>query len=264
MKNKRTITIIGSVLLSSLLASGIASAETSVSNTKHNRGMMRNNVGNMMERGSGVMGTVSAISGNTITLTSKSFNNTSTQTIYTIDASKATVNKNGSVSSVSGIVVGDTIRVDGTITGTNVVATTIHDGMMQGKGNRMENEGTDKKGGNSLLTQGNGQPVIGGVVSSINGTILVVTNKSGIVYTINAGSATTTKSGAISTLSNVLVGDNVVVQGAINGNSITASSVIDNGPTPTPTTNSTMGMGTKTRDGFMNNIGSFFSRMFGF
>ena len=76
----------------------------------------------------GVFGTVSAISGTTLTVTSNAQNG-GTATTYIVDASSATVTKSGTASSVSAIAVGDTIMVRGTVSGTNVTAKTIMDGM---------------------------------------------------------------------------------------------------------------------------------------
>ncbi len=70
-------------------------------------------------------GVVASISGTTITMTEESNEGGAS---YTVDASAATVMKNGVASSVSGIAVGDKIFVKGTVTGTNVVATKIMDG----------------------------------------------------------------------------------------------------------------------------------------
>ena len=84
----------------------------------------------------GVTGTVSAISGTTLTVTSKKMergmNKAGTSTpaasvTYTVDASNATVTKNNTTSTLSAIAVGDTIMVQGTVSGTNVTATTIRD-----------------------------------------------------------------------------------------------------------------------------------------
>lgn len=114
-------------------------------------------------------------------------------------------------------------------------------------------------------TTGNGQPVIGGNVTAINGNTLTVTNKSNITYTVDVASATIIRRGVTgATLSTIMVGDSVVVQGAVQGTSITASSVIDQGtPRHTP--------GAATSDptamhvgGFMGSIGGFFSKFFGF
>src|ERR1700739_1563294 len=84
--------------------------------------------GGMMQRAPGVFGTVSAISGDTITLQSKGFGQNATATTYTVDATNATVTKNGSASSLSSIEGGDTLMVQGTVSGDNVTATKINDG----------------------------------------------------------------------------------------------------------------------------------------
>jgi hypothetical protein len=66
----------------------------------------------------GVEGTVSAINGTTLTITNAD------GTSYTVDASKATVTKTVS-EAVSDIKVGDTLGVDGTVSGTSVAAVHI-------------------------------------------------------------------------------------------------------------------------------------------
>lgn len=70
----------------------------------------------------GVMGKVTAVSGNTITVTGP--NGTS----YTVDASSATVSKIVTIP-VGQITVGDTVGVQGTLSGTNVTATHVMDGI---------------------------------------------------------------------------------------------------------------------------------------
>jgi hypothetical protein len=73
-------------------------------------------------KGRGAIGTVSAVNGSTITLTGKDGKT------YTIDASSAAVEKmiTGSLSDVT---VGDTIGVEGSVSGTSVTATKIMDGL---------------------------------------------------------------------------------------------------------------------------------------
>ncbi len=95
--------------------------------------------GGMMKPG--VFGTVSAVSGNIITVTSthrtgprpaagSTTTPTTTTTTYTVDATNATITKNNVAGTISSIAVGDTIIAQGTLTGTNLVATTIRDGVM--------------------------------------------------------------------------------------------------------------------------------------
>lgn len=67
-------------------------------------------------------GTVTAVSGNTITVTGKN------GTTYTVDAGSAAITKNMTVTAAD-IKVGDTLMAQGTLTGTSVAATVIHDGV---------------------------------------------------------------------------------------------------------------------------------------
>jgi hypothetical protein len=78
--------------------------------------------GPMMHHGRGVMGTVSAVSGTTVTVTNAD------GTSYTVDAASAKVSKIVDLT-VGDIKVGDTIGVMGTVSGTNVTAAHIMDGV---------------------------------------------------------------------------------------------------------------------------------------
>jgi len=207
----------------------------------------------------GVFGVVSAISGDTITVSSKGFGKNATATTYTIDATNATVTKNGSSSSVSAIAVGDRIMAQGTISGTSVTATKINDGMMGGPG-AGRGMGPGSKGPSF---SGNGEPVVGGTITAVNGNTISITNKSNVTYTIDATNATVDKGNATSSVSSLAVGDSVVVQGTVNGSSVTASSIIDSG-TPPSTTNSKPAPQKGFFGGFFGGIGNFFRGLFGF
>src|ERR1700722_1326994 len=74
----------------------------------------------------GVFGTVSAISGSTLTVTSKGFGANATATTYTVNAANATVMKNGATSALSDIAVGDNVMAQGTVSGDTVTATKIN------------------------------------------------------------------------------------------------------------------------------------------
>jgi hypothetical protein len=225
---------------------------TSVTATAIRDGVMRSGPG----RNPGVFGTVASINGTTLIVTSKVGPQGGSQTNYTVDASKATVTKNGASSSVSNIAVGDTVAVQGALSGTSITATSIRDGAIQ-----------KQKTQPNPSIQGNGEPVVGGSVTAINGSTITVTNKSNITYTIDASSATVEKAGAISSISNVAIGDNVIVQGTVNGTSITASSVIDQGSATNASANSSNGA-PNVHKGFMSgllgSIGGFFKHLFGF
>ncbi len=216
-----------------------------------------------------IVGTVSSISGNSIIVTGRqgfAFGQknkaTSTQPVssvtYTVDASSATVMKSNATSSVSNISVGDTILVQGTISGTNITATLIRDGIINNGQNRMQNQNGDQRNFSSSTIQGNGQPVIAGTISAINGSTITVTNKSNVTYTIDATNAKITQGQNIVTISNIAVGNNVMIQGTVNGNSVVASSII------TQVNQTNTNAPAKKPVGFFGAIGNFFKNLFGF
>ena len=205
-------------------------------------------------RAPGILGTVTAISSNTITVNAKGFGQNASQTTYTVDATNAKVTKNGTASTVSAIAVGDTIMVQGSLNGTTITAVFIRDGLPQNLKNQ------------TPLIQGNGQPIIGGTITAISAPNLTVTTKTNsIAYSVNASGATVVKGNATTTLSSLSVGDQVIVQGAVNGTSVTASSIIDQDAPKTPNANSNSNTN---QGGFMNKvfrgIGNFFHNLFGF
>ncbi len=192
-----------------------------------------------------VFGTVTAISGNTITITSKGGTAT---TIYTVDAANAEIEKAGKSVTLSSIVVGTSILVEGTINGTAIVAKEIKFG------------NGDNKDLNPML-EGNGQPIIGGKVTAVSGSTITVTNKSNVVYTVDLANAKIVKSGKTAVIADVVVGDTVLVQGTINGTSVVATSVIDQGVSKdTNGDNNDNGK----KKGFFRKFGNWFSRIFGF
>jgi hypothetical protein len=70
-------------------------------------------------------GNITAISGSTITLQEEADEGGAT---YTVDASSATVNKDGVAAALSDLKVGDKVFIDGTVSGNNVAATSINTG----------------------------------------------------------------------------------------------------------------------------------------
>lgn len=172
---------------------------------------------------SGVRGSVTAITGTTLTI-----KDVRSGTIYTVDASGATVTKDNVTSSLTAVVVGDAVFVEGPITGTNVVASKIIDGQFRGpmgaRGNRAEALDGVK-------------PAAVGTVTLISGTTLTLTShgfrgtpEAQATYTVDASGATVTKGGGASTVSAMTIGDNVVVEGTVNGTAITATKILDNVP----------------------------------
>lgn len=243
----------------SVMVQGTVSGN-SVTATKIDDGMM-GGMGAMDHQG--VFGTVASISGSTLTVTSRAMgghdNDTDSDngsaTTYTVNAASATIMKNGATSSLSAIAVGDTVMVQGTVSGSAVTATKINDGVVPGAG------GMGGKGTGPSIT-GNGEPVVGGTISAISGNSVTITNKSNVTYTIDAASATIEKGNATSSISSLAVGDNVVVQGTVNGSSVTASSIIDSGAAQGSSGNAGGPKGFF--GGFLGGIGSFFHNLFGF
>ncbi len=189
-----------------------------------------------------VLGTVTVVSGNTITITSKGGTATTT---YTVDATNAKIEKNGSASTIANILVGDMILVEGTINGTTIVAKEI------------KTLKKDDKNPNPIL-EGNGQPIIGGKVTLVSGSTVTITNKSNTTYTVDLTNAKIVKAGKNAVIADVVVGDTVLVQGTINGTSVIATSVVDQGVSSNPNGNNGK------HKGFFRKIGGWFSRIFGF
>lgn len=76
-------------------------------------------------------------------------------------------------------------------------------------------------------------PNIIGVVSTVNGNTLIITSKAQknkknpTTYTVDATNAKVIKAGTSTSVSNITVGDTVLVKGSIHGSNITATSILD-------------------------------------
>lgn len=116
MKNKVRRFLAGSVLLGTVLTAGTTFASTA----EINRRIKTNNPN--------VIGTVSTVSGNTLTITAKKNKKKNTTKTYTVDATNAKIIKAGTSTAVSNIAIGDTVMIKGTINGANITATSIRDG----------------------------------------------------------------------------------------------------------------------------------------
>ena len=207
-----------------------------------------------------VVGTVSAINGNVITISGKQGFGATTATTFTVDATNAKITKAKATVSISSVAIGDMVLVQGTITGTNVVATAIHDGMMPASGQ-------STRGPQDTLPSpivGNGQPIVAGAVTALSGSTISITNKSNVSYVINATNAKIIQGqNTVIALSNITIGDSLIVQGVINGNSVTASSIIDQ-PRSVESNQAPKNDSTGTHVGFIGGIGAFFGKLFGF
>lgn len=239
-------------------------------NIQGNDGVGGNKIyGRMMNRGGGgmmkpgVFGTVSAVNGNTMTVAGKQgFGPNAVDATFNVDATNAKVMKDGVAGTVTSIIVGDKVMIEGAVNGTNVVATLILDGKIKMMSRGRSKEGDANNFGKDINITGNGQPVVAGTVTTVNGSTLTVTNKSNVTYTIDATSAKITQGPNIVTVSSVAVGDIVIAQGTINGNSVVATTVIDQ-PQKPDATNGGEGL-EPVHKGFFGSVGSFFAHIFGF
>lgn len=244
--------------VSALLVGSFAFADTA---QPQPRGWGGPGMGMMDHRAPGVVGTVSAVSGTELTLASRGFGQDAATTTYSVDASHATIYKDGATSTIAAIAAGDRAMVEGTVSGTNVAATEIRIGFPQGMGHRgwgLHASSTAPR--MSDLPQGNGQPVVGGTVSGVNGTTVTITNAGGS-YAIDASKAAITKVGQAIALTQVQAGDAVLAQGAINGTNVAATSIIDQGPAPAQGNANASGRG---MGHLFAGIGGFLRHLFGF
>lgn len=256
MKSRAFTGVLGASAAAALLLVGsVASAAQTTTTGSWGKGGEDGQSGHMPP---GVMGTVSAISGDTITLTSKGWGQNASAETYTVNANNANVLKSMATSSVGAIMVGDTVMVQGTVSGTNVTATQIIDGMMGGA--RGKGMGPGMGAGEGLSIQGNGQPVVGGTISGINGSTLTITNASNVTYSVDASSATVVKGNATSSISSLATGDRVIVQGSVNGTAVSAASVIDQGAAPS----NASGNAAPRPMGIFGALGGFLHKLFGF
>lgn len=236
-KNGVTITVSGIAIGDTIVVKGTVTG-TNVVATTIRAGQSKNDETDSNRMRPNVVGKVSAINENILTVISK-------QTTFTVDATNAKLLRGNTTITLSNIAIGDTIVAQGTITGNNIVATIIRDGKV-GNGNNDDN--------NALLQiQGDGQPIVAGTISVIDGSTLTIAN-SNVTYTVNAANATIVQGKNKILLSGLKVGDSVIIQGTVNGTSITASTIIDQA-------NSTREV---KRLGFFSSIGQWFRRLFRF
>ena len=112
------------------------------------------------------------------------------------------------------------------------------------------------------IPTGNGQPVVGGTVTAVGSSTITITNKSNATYTVTTSGAAVTRAGAPATLSQVVVGDRLLIQGSVNGSSITASTIMDMGTTPTNNNSSEKPRGFMGK--MMGGMSGMFQHLFGF
>jgi len=144
--------------------------------------------------------TVTSVSGNTINASEKD------GTALTVDASSAKIiRKFGATMTVADIQVGDSLQINGSLSGTSLTAKLIRD-----------------------LSQQQRSATFSGTVSAVNGSSFVLQTKQRGNQTVNTSSSTVfTKSAQSASLSDVMVNSNVVVSGVWDStnNIVTASKV---------------------------------------
>lgn len=202
-----------------------------------------------------IMGIVTKISGDTITMTSKNINrddNNSEDTItYTVDASNATFYKAMEKASISDVKDGNRIMVEGTVSDTKITATEIHIGNFS----QWEN-------GQTGILNGNGKPVVVGKVTDVNESNKTITIEAynNASYVIDLSGANIYEARKTIQISDIKDGNIVLVQGEIDGSNVKASnvSVQTNNKSTTGQINNQNGQ----KVGFFHKIGNFFSHLF--
>lgn len=269
----RKIVSIGTVAVVIFISTPALADSTQNNNTEHSYGTGKMMIGGM-SRGRllptmrpAVIGSVTQINGTSITLNGRIAPGNNATTTFNIEASNAKVFKSGATSTLSSVATGDMIFVEGTINGANISATAIRDGV-KGVGfgpGRRGSEGP-RNASTTPAFAGNGQPLVAGKISGISGNTLTVSTGNNVTYTVDATNAQVLKGKDASSLSNIADGDGVLVQGAVNGNSITATTIIFKPQSPTENTGNN-GQGNQNPEPSHNifgNIGGFFKHLFGF
>ena len=217
--------VAGVVALGVLFTSGVAFAKTN-GQDEDQSDHYNNGIGWMMRHDTqGITGTVTAISGNTLTVMGRTFDKGVNALSYTVNASGAIVYKDMASVSLSAIAVSDMVFVEGTVNGTTVTATTIYDGVRKGMG-RMNHDEKNKNTA-STMPMAIHFDLVGTVTAGVNETSFSMKTFNGTMHTVNAPNATVHKNGASSTLTNVLLNDIVRIKGTVSGTTINATEIYD-------------------------------------
>ena len=168
-----------------------------------------NKIHKIMPANNMVVGTVTTISGTTLTVTDAK------NVVYTVDASAAKIDSgmNGSGLSLADVLQGDKVVIIGPVTGVTEKASAINDRSM------------------------NGRNIFSGTVTYVSGSILTIDTMAGKTktsYTVNAASAVLTKgmgkgTPATIAIADIKVGDRIFAIGTLNGTNVSATSVRDLG-----------------------------------
>ena len=173
----------------------------------------------------GVFGTIKAIDGPSLTLTT---NNGSTETVTTTGATTTTKAVSAALSDVK---IGDQVVVMGTGT-TTIAATTITDtgsnaptgapaGVGQAGGSRANGSGGPPGGG----PFGAGGELISGTVAQVGSGALSVTESSGTTVTVTTSSSTRVTTVETIDVADLAVGQSVIVRGTTSNGTVTAAAI---------------------------------------
>lgn len=189
----------GSLAITSV---SMAATQQGTSSTNNNQGLrLGPGRGTGMERNGmnrpgikgGLAGSITAISGSTITVLGKDGKT------YTVDAATATIMVDGTASTLSGLAANDQIMVKGTPNSTDSTKITA----------QMIAKGTPPV--RPALT-GFHYRIIG-QITAISGTTVTVKDSAGATFTLNAAAADIIVNGAKSTIANLAVNDLIMAGG---------------------------------------------------
>lgn len=174
------------------------------SSDDHNNGR-----GNDWKNTNVFIGKITAINGTTISAQS-----IRDGAVYTVNAGSATV-WNGSNTTLAKLSVNDTIIVKGTVAGNVITATAI-------AGGNWKDKWPENGNWNNL------KPGVIGTVTAVSGTTLTVRAMNGMTYSVETVNAKFQKDkNTAITIANIAVNDSVIIQGTVNGTSVSATNVFD-------------------------------------
>lgn len=154
-----------------------------------------------------VVGTVTAKTDTTLTI--KAGNS---GTIYVVDASNAKVRRGNDDISFSSISVNDAVVIQGAISGNTIVATSI----------------VTAKAGTVTKPMPNDMSGIIGTITATSDTSITIVGKNGTTYTVMTADASIWKDkNSKGGMDDLDVGDSVIIQGKVNGTSVTATNVVE-------------------------------------
>ncbi len=186
----------------------------------------------------GITGTVTGITGTSLTVKNNQ------GAMFAVETANAKLQKEkGTVITISDIKIGDTVFVQGTVSGNTVAATNVFDVQIYAeKAEEAYN------------------PDISGKVTVLNGLTWTVVTDNNTSYTVDVSNAKlrTLRNGEVSSkysVSNVKVGDTVWLKGSMSGTTFVATSLVD--------TDLTVKAMVDTKVGFFHRIGNWFRGWFG-